>query len=138
MLFWSRLVVDYVARAEQLDTDMAEVLTEINRRRPAGMPAVAIPDRMPLVRPSNTGVPCESVQLSARHRVSGRPASFFGVVQNFTSIIAKESSYCSMQQFYSGRHERCRRSIQRVYGADLRLLYPHALDQQPSNATDPG
>jgi hypothetical protein len=49
------------------------------------------------------------------------------VRHNFTSLIASESAYCSLQQFYQGPHERCRRTIRQVYGADLRLLYPGAL-----------
>ena len=133
-----RLVVDFVARTEQLSADMAEVLAQINRRRPPGVPALDIPARMPHALPSDTIQACTEVQPATQHRAAARPASFFGVTHNFSSIVAKEASYCGLQRFYSGPHERCVRSIRRVYGADLRLLYPDALERLPSNATDPG
>ena len=113
--------MDYVARMEHLHEDMAYVFAEINKRRADGLPPLRYPSSMAV---ENTN-PCNKTagKLQAVH---GRryPSPFFGVVYNFSTQIARESAYCTMQDFYEGRHAHCLPSIASAYERDLSLLYP--------------
>lgn len=142
-----RLAVDYVARMEAIDEDVPQLFAEINARRPAGLPALEVPPSIKMVLPSSTGggggaegggggssggdgeaevVACGVGLTPQRHRASEGPGYFFAVSANFTSLVAKESAYCGLQDFYTERHAHCLPSLRRAYGSDLRLLYPPA------------
>ncbi|KAL4437374.1 hypothetical protein ABPG75_004513 [Micractinium tetrahymenae] len=141
------LAVDYVARMEAIDEDVPQLFAEINARRPAGLPPLEVPPSIKQVLPSSTGGSggggsssdgdgdvgggaegggCGVGLAPQRHRAAARPGFFFAVSANFTSVVAKESAYCGLQDFYTGRHAHCLPSVRRAYGGDLRLLYPPA------------
>lgn len=137
--------MDFVARVEAIDEDVPQLFAEINARRPAGLPPLEAPRSVKKVLPSSTGGGgdrndgeteaggggteaggCGVELASARHHAATGPGFFFAVSANFTSVLAKESAYCGLPDFYTGRHAHCLASVRRAYGGDLRLLYPPA------------
>ncbi|KAL4429829.1 hypothetical protein ABPG77_010946 [Micractinium sp. CCAP 211/92] len=124
------LAVDFVARVEAIDEDVPQLFAEINARRPAGLPPLEAPRSVKKVLPSSTGGGgdrndgeteaggggteaggCGVELASARHHAATGPGFFFAVSANFTSVVAKESAYCGLPDFYTGRHAHCLASL---------------------------
>ncbi|PSC70631.1 hypothetical protein C2E20_5982 [Micractinium conductrix] len=113
----SGLAVDFVARQEHLEMDVATVAGIINLRRPIGLPALELPAQLTTeVEKMRQQCPGHSVQ-HPQHR----PANVTLRGQTWLGLAAKEE-YCSTAEFYSGQHAHCRAGIATYYSQDVTLL----------------
>lgn len=89
---------DFIGRVEHLDEDLAAVLAELEKRRPAAAP------------------PIKPLQQSLEN-VNGRPCNETGVKHT----VAREQ-YCEPVQYYTGQHAASFLAIQQQYGADIQAF----------------
>ena len=103
-------IVDFIARTESLETDLADVVEIINsRRQPTLAPIVLKP--MTVVNPTN---------VCSEHPLPERTFSVNGT--EITMQLPLER-YCNASQYYSSIHSHCLGSVAEHYSDDLNILY---------------
>lgn len=119
--------VDYIARTEQLDDDMADIFAEIDRRRPPGTPAIA--GGLGQGRPKRLNVEPACGDGGSRRQ----PAMKTVPKTNVTYLAAvPREQYCDTEQYFTGGHAACLRAVEQNYRDDLNWLWGGALASNAS------
>lgn len=103
-------IVDYIARTEILESDLAAVVDKINSRRAAGLPPIVLKP-MKVINPTN--VCSEEPVPQAKYVVNGTEVA----------LQIPREQYCNASQYYGSRHPHCLGAVAAHYLTDLSILY---------------
>ena len=109
--------VDYIARQEYLDADMAEVFAEIDRRRDPALPALSR-GRLGLYNVAQPFAHCGAGGDKEVGLVAGAEEGPLDYAP-----AAPAHQYCEPEQYFAPPHQRCLRTLRHFYSRDFELLY---------------
>lgn len=100
--------VDFIIRTENMDTDLAAAVEEINVRRRPGLPPIVL---QPMTVKNPTDVCGEPPEITYAF--------------NGTDVILQtpRERYCNASQYYGETHPHCKSAVEAHYSDDFGLLF---------------